>query len=153
MKRAYFVILTVAIIFTVACKSGNKGGDVTSKPVITAAEADPNRGIGKFKNVEISPALDHDMAEKGRIIAESKCLSCHKLTDERLVGPGWKGVIDRHTPEWILNFTTNTEEMLDKDPIAQAQLEICLVRMPNQGVSDEEAFQIYEFMRKNDGVQ
>jgi mono/diheme cytochrome c family protein len=153
MKRAYLVILTLAIIFAVACKSGNKGSDATSKPVITAAEADPNRGIGPWKDVEVSPTLDHAMAEKGQKISESKCLSCHKLTDERLVGPGWKGVTERQTPEWILNFTTNTEEMLDKDPIAQAQLEICLVRMPNQGVSDEEALQIYEFMRKNDGVQ
>ena len=29
-------------------------------------------------------------------------------------------------------FHTNTDEMLNKDPKAQAQLEICLVRMPNQ---------------------
>ena len=38
-----------------------------------------------------------------------------------------------------MNFVTNTEEMLNKDPEAQAQLELCLVRMPNQNISDEEA--------------
>ena len=56
-----------------------------------------------------------------------------------MVGPGWKGVTTRHTPEWIMNFITNTDEMMDKDPKAQAQLEICLVRMPNQNLSDEDA--------------
>jgi hypothetical protein len=43
--------------------------------------------------------------------------------------------------------------MLNKDPKAQAQLEICLVRMPNQSLSDDDARQLLEFMRKNDGVQ
>jgi len=43
--------------------------------------------------------------------------------------------------------------MINKDPEAQAQLEICLVRMPNQNLTDEEAKGLYEFMRKNDGVK
>jgi hypothetical protein len=43
--------------------------------------------------------------------------------------------------------------MIDKDPEVQAQLEICLVRMPNQGLKDEEARSILEYMRKNDGVK
>jgi hypothetical protein len=49
-----------------------------------------------------------------------------------------------------MNFATNPDPMIDKDPKVQAQLEICLVRMPNQNISDEEARNIYEFMRKND---
>jgi hypothetical protein len=52
-----------------------------------------------------------------------------------------------------MNFTTNTDEMINKDPKAQAMLEICLVRMPNQNLSDDEARNVYEFMRKNDGVK
>jgi hypothetical protein len=43
--------------------------------------------------------------------------------------------------------------MLSKDPKAQAMLEVCLVRMPNQNLTDEDARSILEFMRKNDGVQ
>jgi pyruvate-formate lyase-activating enzyme len=43
--------------------------------------------------------------------------------------------------------------MITKDPKAQAQLEICLVRMPNQNLSDDDAKSLYEFMRKVDGVQ
>ena len=48
---------------------------------------------------------------------------------------------------------TNTDEMINKDPKAQAQLEICLVRMPNQNISDKDAMSLLEFMRKNDGVK
>lgn len=114
---------------------------------------DPNRGEGKFTNVEVGETLDAAMALIGQKVYDVKCGSCHKLTSERLVGPGWLGVIDRHTAEWIMNFTTNTDAMLDKDPKAQAQLEICLVRMPNQNIADEDARSLYEFMRKNDGVK
>ena len=78
-------------------------------------------------------------------------MACHKLTDEKLVGPGWKGVTDRRTPEYIMNFVTNTDEMLNKDPNAKALLEVCMVRMPNQNLTDDEAREMLEFMRKNDG--
>ncbi len=91
--------------------------------------------------------------ELGDQVFQVKCSSCHKLTDERLVGPGWHGVTSRQTPAWIMNFITNTDEMIDKDPKAQAMLEICMVRMPNQNLSDDNAREILEFMRKNDGVK
>jgi cytochrome c551/c552 len=114
---------------------------------------DPERGIGKFTNVEVSDKLNKGMADAGKIVYDVKCASCHKLTDERLVGPGWKGVTKRYRPEWIMNFSTNPDEMLDKDPKAQAQLEICLVRMPNQSLTDDNARHVLEFMRENDGVK
>lgn len=114
---------------------------------------DPKRGEGKFTKVEVGASLDAAMAVNGEKTFGVKCSSCHKLSDEKLVGPGWKGVTGRHTPEWIMNFVTNTDEMLNKDPNAQAQLEICLVRMPNQNLSDDEARGLLEFMRKNDGVK
>jgi len=114
---------------------------------------DPNRGTGKFTKVDVSPTLDATMADNGSKIFGVKCGSCHKLTEEKLVGPGWKGVTSRHSAEWIMNFITNTDEMLNKDPKAQAQLEICLVRMPNQNLSDDDARSLYEYMRKNDGVK
>jgi cytochrome c551/c552 len=111
------------------------------------------RGIGKFTHMELSSSLDKKMADEGNHIYEVKCYSCHKLTDERLVGPGWKGVTSRRAPEWIMNFSTNTDEMLNKDPQAQAMLEICLIRMPNQNLSDDDARKVLEFMRENDGVK
>lgn len=124
-----------------------------TEPSTEAQATDAKKGIGKFTTVEISPTLDKAMADKGEAIAKTKCLSCHKLTEERLVGPGWAGVTKRRTAEWVMNFVTNTDEMLQKDPEAIAQLEICLVRMPNQNLGDDEARQIFEFMRKVDGVQ
>ncbi|SDF09112.1 c-type cytochrome [Chitinophaga filiformis] len=109
------------------------------------------KGVGKFTNVQLTHPLDEKMIVAGQQTYDVKCASCHKMTDEKLVGPGWKGVTDRRTPEWIMNFITNTDEMLNKDAEAQAMLEICMVRMPNQNLKDEDARAILEFMRKNDG--
>lgn len=158
MKK--LMIVGILALFITACGSGNTH-EAASKSDAAASESsnsanpsyDPNRGEGKFKSVDISGSLDATMAENGNKIYAVKCSSCHKTTEEKLVGPGWKGVTTRHQAPWILNFITNTDEMLNKDPKAQAQLEICLVRMPNQNLADSDARALLEFMRKNDGAK
>ncbi|HSF45082.1 MAG TPA: cytochrome c [Chitinophagaceae bacterium] len=154
-------ILLIAGIATTIYACSNSGSDQAkdkeaTEPTEQTAPDVPSasdKGIGKFQNVTIDPKLNETMASKGQSVYDVKCSACHKLTDEKLVGPGWKNVTSRHTPEWIMNFVTNVEEMLNKDPKAQAQLEVCLVRMPNQNLTDDDARAVYEYMRKNDGVK
>ncbi|MBS1668682.1 MAG: cytochrome c [Bacteroidetes bacterium] len=110
-----------------------------------------SKGIGRFKDIQLSHPVNEKMAAAGQAIYGSKCFACHKLTNELLVGPGWKGVTDRRTPEWIMNWITNTKVMIDKDLAAQADMAVCLIRMPNQDLTDEQARDVLEFMRKNDG--
>lgn len=151
-----FVGVTLALA---ACGGGESSGKTNPYSAADAgtgsANYDPHRGEGKWsaENLAIGAALDPAMAASGESIAAVKCASCHKLTEERLVGPGWKGVTQRKRPEWIMNFITNPDPMINKDPEVQAQLEICLVRMPNQNLADQDARAILEHMRKNDGVQ
>ncbi|TDG37420.1 cytochrome c [Pedobacter changchengzhani] len=156
MKKLF--IIGVFALFVYACGNEKKETTDDAAPVEDAQKkADPsydtNRGEGKFKDVKLADKLDNAMALRGEKIADLKCLSCHKLTDEKLVGPGWKGATTRHKPEWIMNFVTNTDVMIDKDPKAQAMLEICMVRMPNQNLDDAAARDVLEFLRKNDGVK
>ncbi|MCA0365710.1 MAG: cytochrome c [Bacteroidetes bacterium] len=105
----------------------------------------------EVKEVALSTPLDQAMVKEGQGIYDMKCASCHKLTEERLVGPGWGGVSKKRKPEWILNMITNVDMMLEKDAEAQKLLEECLVRMPNQNINDKEARSVLEFMRHNDG--
>ena len=133
---------------TVPENNDSAGGNSTAtKP----QAADDSKGIGKFKDVVLTHPLDEGMIATGKKIFDLKCSACHRLTDVKLVGPGWKGVTDRRKPEWIMNFVTNTDEMINKDPNVQALLEKCMVRMPNQNLTDAEARDMVEFMRKNDG--
>jgi cytochrome c551/c552 len=171
MKK--LIVLSLVVTFAVSC-GGNKSSDYkedesTTKGANTAPREnkeasedkksdenpsyDPHRGEGKFTKVELGASLDAAKAEGGDKVFQVKCSGCHKLTTEKLVGPGWSGVTSRHAPEWIMNFITNTDVMITKDPKAQAQLEICLVRMPNQNLADDDARNLLEFMRKNDGVK
>jgi cytochrome c551/c552 len=159
MKKLMFI--GVLGLLLVACGGGNSHSESAASSESEAKETlengnptyDPKRGEGKFKEVSVGKTLDAALAEKGNKVSGVKCSSCHKTTEEKLVGPGWKGVTSRHSPEWIMNFITNTDEMLNKDPKAQAQLEICLVRMPNQNLSDDDARSLFEFMRKVDGIK
>ncbi len=166
MHKKTITVLGLAIaIFIGSCGGGGDKATTETSSATTPAETvapvaadnpsyDPTRGEGKFDeaNVKIG-TLDAAMATKGKAIAETKCFSCHKTTDERLVGPGWKGVTQRKSPHWIMNFITNPDPMIDKDPEVQAQLELCLVRMPNQNLAEAEAREIVEFMRQNDGAK
>lgn len=150
-----FLFLSAIIGLIFACAGDNKNNTSTSTEVKKEpSDYDPKRGEGKFDATNVTlGSLDFAMASKGEAISGTKCLSCHKTTTERLVGPGWAGVTKRRTPYWLMNFITNPDPMIDKDPEVQAQLELCLVRMPNQNLTDDDARQVIEFMRKNDGVQ
>ena len=153
-KTLLALAITSSVAFVVGCNSNDsakKGETTTSTTENTASEGTNPKGIGKYQNVELTHPLDANMVTAGENIYKVKCSSCHKTTDEKLVGPGWKGVTDRRQPEWIMNFVTNTEEMIEKDTAAQRQLEICLVKMPNQSLTETDARSILEFMRKNDG--
>ena len=159
MKQLVIILFMSA--FFAACGGNTDSNTATSESSSSETKKtdnanpsyDPERGEGKFTDVEVADKLNVAMADAGEKVYSVKCGSCHKLTSEKLVGPGWLGVTSRHKPEWIMNFATNTDAMLNKDPKAQAQLEICLVRMPNQNLSDDDARSLYEFMRKNDGVK
>lgn len=156
-KLLVLSVVIVCVAFIASCGGNNKTAVETTSTAATEAGTqnpsyDPNRGEGKFTTIDIGP-LDAKKAELGNQVFQVKCSSCHKLTDEKLVGPGWAGVTERRKPEWIMNFITNTDVMIDKDPELQAQLELCLVRMPNQNLSDDDARNLVEFMRKNDGAK
>ena len=109
------------------------------------------KGIGQIKDVTLNTPLEQERIGRGKAIYEMKCSACHQLTDQRIVGPGWKGVTSRRKPEWIMNMITNVDVMLDQDAEAQKLLELCLTRMPNQNVSIGDARDVVEFMRQNDG--
>jgi len=136
-----------------ACTSKKEADDAAKKSPTPSEAATPQpemHGIEQ-KTIELTNPLNKDWIAAGKADYELKCLASHKLTNEKLVGPGWAGVTKKREPLWIMNMITNVEMMLEKDPEAQKLLEECLVRMPNQNISPEEARKIIEFMRSNDG--
>jgi len=110
-----------------------------------------SKGVGKFTSVKIAPDIDAALASKGSEIFKISCTACHTSTDQRLVGPGLKGITTIRTPEWIMNMITDPAKMTHKDPVAKALLEeFNNIQMTNQNVGDDGARAILEFLRKND---
>lgn len=144
MNKHLALLLGLGIFLSACGGNSNQTTDQTTEKAPAPAVSD--KGIGEIKSVTLNNPLKPDMVAKGQAIYDMKCAACHKLDEMRVVGPGWKGLTERRKPEWIMNMITNVEVMLDKDPAAQALLEECLTRMPNQNVSVGDARDILEFM-------
>jgi mono/diheme cytochrome c family protein len=111
-------------------------------------EVDPmtNLGIGPVRSLELGE-LDQAMADEGKKIYDAKCTACHNI-NTKMIGPPQAGVLDRRTPEWVMNMIVNPSEMIKKDPTARRLLkEYNNVPMTEQGVTEEEARKILEYFR------
>ena len=158
MKNTTLKLISGSIMATAAALIAGCSGNETTNTSGTTPEsmvkkeevADNGEGVGKFSGVTLA-AFDAALAASGKTVFEAKCAACHKITDQKVVGPGLKGVTQRRKPSWILNMITNPEEMTKKDPQAMKLLEEHLTQMTFQNVTDDEAKAILEYMREIDG--
>lgn len=155
MKKLFSLIIILAILASCGKEKPketveNDGYSDYETAELPKKEND-GKGIGQIKEVTLNTPLEQERIGRGKAIYEMKCSACHRLDDQRVVGPGWKDVTKRRKPEWIMNMVTNVDVMLDQDEEAQKLLELCLTRMPNQNVSVGDSRDILEFMRQNDG--
>jgi hypothetical protein len=152
-RKLIHLPLALLTLWSVSCGSkeeAEKAAEAAPTPS-EILEGKPENHGSEIKSVELTSPLNQEWVSKGKGIYDMKCLACHKLTADKLVGPGWLGVTKRRQPVWIMNMILNVDMMLEKDAEAQKLLEQCLVRMPNQNITTDEARQLLEFMRGNDG--
>src|SRR6187397_1188876 len=57
---------------------------------VVSNATDPTKGIGQIKEVTLNTPLEQERIGRGKAIYEMKCSACHQITDQRVVGPGWK---------------------------------------------------------------
>ncbi|MBK6948821.1 MAG: c-type cytochrome [Haliscomenobacter sp.] len=146
------ILLLLALgVFMSACAGKTDKTDKTVESMMEEEPLDPGKGYSEIKHVPLNDPLNAFMVSRGKTLYEMKCASCHVLDDPKVIGPGWKGVTERRSPEWIMNMITNVNIMLATDSTAQALLKDCLVRMPAENISVGDARDILEFMFANDG--
>ena len=153
MKKIY-LFSALAMFFLAGCGGGatEESDEATEAPESMLAEetpADPmeNMGIGPITSVAIGEEVDPEMAEKGKVVYEQMCTACHKA-EKRFIGPSPKGILERRSPEWVMNMILNPEEMIANDPIARALLiEFNGAPMANQNLTEEQARQVLEYFR------
>lgn len=153
--KTHFSIIGSAILIAFTLIYGCSGSQDNSpseglKPESPASENsnDPmkNKGVGPVKSVTLGP-IDQAMVAEGQKIFQEKCSACHKPT-EKFVGPAPKGILDRRSPEWIMNMILSPDKMVKEDPVAkQLLMDYNLAPMANQNLTEEQARKILEYFR------
>lgn len=146
MNAKYVLRFLFAALLFCSCNN-------TPESSASTAIYNPQTGTGRFQNFNADSSVNLKLAAEGKQIYNQKCIACHKLNTVKTIGPGWKGITQKHRPAWIMNYLTNTEEMLDKDPELKAMIATGSIRMPDQNLTDQEAKAVLEFMRKNDQLK
>lgn len=165
MKHLFRSLAAIAIISLISCGGkeekkqdssvtiGQKPATEVKKEEAPVSDVKPsqtidltNKGIGPIKNVELG-AIDDALAAKGAELFKTNCTACHK-PDKKFIGPAPKGILERRTPEWVMNMIMDPEGMTKNDPLAHALLlEFNGSPMANQHMTEEQTRAILEYFR------
>ncbi|MBL4709543.1 MAG: cytochrome c [Flavobacteriales bacterium] len=161
MNNLFKIIMAIAMIGLISCgndaqkeakerrekkmaeKKAEKALDVPASKMIDFE----NKGIGPVSSLSLAETIDEEMVTRGHKLFKAKCSACHKIS-KKFVGPSPKGVLERRSPEWVMNMILNPDEMVSKDPLAKKLLfEFNGSPMANQNLTEEEARDILEYFR------
>lgn len=51
-------------------------------------------------------------AESGKDIFQKTCGGCHRLTDQKMVGPGLQGINEKYEQEWLFSWIRNSADLI-----------------------------------------
>jgi len=105
-----------------------------------------NKGIGPVTSLTLND-VDDAMAAKGKEVYDQMCLACHRI-GKKFIGPAPNNILERRTPEWVMNMILNPDQMVKEDPLAKDLLiEFNGSPMANQGLTEEQARAVLEYFR------
>jgi len=106
-----------------------------------------DKGVGQIKDITLPVEIDSEMVATGKAIYNANCTACHKL-DKRFIGPSPRGIMERRSPEWIMNMILDPKLMTEQDRCAKDLLiEFNGAAMANQNLTVEETRAILEYFR------
>lgn len=106
-----------------------------------------SKGVGPIESVTLGNEIDEKMALHGADVYKKMCAACHR-PDKKFIGPAPKGILERRTPEWVMNMILDPEKMVKEDPLAKELLiEFNGSPMANQNLSEEDARAVLEYFR------
>ncbi len=159
MKSLKFFIVFLLIAF-VGCadkkenskSKSNYSKKTTETPVKNAVPASKrvdltSKGVGPITSVTLDEVINKDMASHGAEVYQKMCTACHKV-EKKHIGPSPIGILERRTPEWVMNMILNPEQMVKEDALARDLLiEFNGSPMANQNLTEEDARAVLEYFR------
>jgi len=150
--RVRTALLLTLSLGLVACggKSGapaaSNGGGTPATPGSDLTPWQLANGVGPITEATVLQAMDaHEVAE-GKKRFEQVCASCHKA-DARYVGPALGGVVQRRTPQYVMNMILAPDTMVARHPEAKALFGSFMLQMPKLGLTPEQAQEVMEYLR------
>lgn len=141
-------LLTVALAILSGCGSKTETPEEYQARIMSGNLTDweVENGIGPIKaDVEVGP-LDNALAAAGKELFIKKCATCHYL-DMRKTGPPLRDITKRRTAMYIMNQVLNAENMGKYHPEGKKLVAQYAQFMTIQGLTQENARQLYEFLR------
>lgn len=86
------------------------------------------------------------LGQSGEANFKSTCSACHSIGEGKRVGPDLKGVNERRTETWLLNFIKSPQTMIGSDPDAKALSADYPMVMPDQALSEAQIKEILTFI-------
>lgn len=128
---------------TKAAESAPAADEVAASKRVTLDE----KGVGEIKDITLDPVINQEMATAGAALFKTNCTACHKL-DKRFIGPSPVGILERRSPEWIMNMILDPKLMTEEDRCAKDLLiEFNGAAMANQNLTVDETRSILEYFR------
>jgi mono/diheme cytochrome c family protein len=124
--------------------AGNGGAAAAPQSELTPWQL--ANGVGPITEATVLEAMDKHEVEEGKKRFEQVCASCHKA-NERYVGPALGGVVQRRTPQYVMNMILAPDTMVARHPEAKALFGTFMMQMPNLGLTPEQAQEVMEYLR------
>lgn len=106
-----------------------------------------NKGVGPITAITLDSEIDEALAKSGEEVYNQMCLACHRV-GKKFIGPAPDGILERRSPEWVMNMILDPEGMVKNDALAKDLLqEFNGAPMANQGLTEEQARSVLEFFR------
>lgn len=132
----YFYI-SIILMLALSCSGNNQQRELS--------EFESEHGIGPVMTEIDLGSYDPVLAEQGKQIYSTLCIMCHGQNDSD-IAPTLEGVLDRRSPEYIMNMILNPTGMIRWHP-TRSNKNSYLTSMPYQALTTDEARAIVEYLR------
>lgn len=153
--------LIALLAFFIGCKGNSekpnkttKDNDLNSEKVDSSQDKQYQKpgkkktGVGPIDHeVKLEKQIDEAMATKGEKLFNNECTTCHRV-HESAVGPALGGVLDERSPQWVMNMILNPRGMIENNVQVKAMVSDYETKMVDLDLSEREARQIVEYLRK-----
>jgi len=106
-----------------------------------------NAGCGTENPDDQTECVSNVKENKGKTLFKSNCARCHYSTDQKMIGPGLKGVMGRINEKQFISWVKDPVTLRKKDPyFKKLYKEYDEASMPSFNLTDEEILSIIKYL-------